>query len=159
MSLSAIWWLSLQGTMSGCRLQEIDLEVYLQDTHWGVLLRTTPVRNCRKQDWGEREIKLQCTQDRSPNSGAGQFFTLFQIGAKRLGLSPHVGYRLLLRRVCAYPGQGGPLHCRQFPERNSAVSPAATDLSAWVLRGRTWVMPHSFHRCILTLQDFAEFSS
>lgn len=42
--------------MSGCLLQEIDLEVYLQDTHWGVLLRTTPVRNCRKQDWVGREI-------------------------------------------------------------------------------------------------------
>lgn len=29
----------------GWFLQEIDLEVYLQDAHWGVLFGKTPVRN------------------------------------------------------------------------------------------------------------------
>ena len=58
-----------------------------------------------------------------------------QIWVVGLALSPHMGYRLLLRR-CSYSEQGGSLHYRPFPERNSASSQAVTglrDAQGWSL--------------------------
>jgi hypothetical protein len=151
----------------------IDLEFYLQDSHWGVRLRTTPIRNWKRQDWVEREVKPWCSYDRSFHLGAGTILCIVSNWGSGACTGLHAGYRLLLRR-CSHPGQGGSLHYRPLPEGlsyepgshgpqgwNSAMSQAVKDLrdsEGWSLGDTSqlpWVYVNVMTFCQIVFQvDF-----